>query len=331
MAEAPRDMTETPKLPVSPLIEDVLRRVRLASAVYLRGDFAAPWSLRSADQEALAQVLAPGAKRLVVLHLAVEGSFRITLPTSETALVESGEAVVLPYCDVHSMGSPEIAHPIPVVTLLPKPPWTELPVVARIGGAGAKTRIMCGFLHCDDMLFDPILRALPRLIHLRSTGSAAQWREASLRYMLERANLPGGSELSARIPEMVLVDCLRQYVEAIPPAQSGWLAALKDPLIGPAIARLHAAPAETWNVTRLAHELAVSRSLLAERFTEAVGQSPMRYLAHWRMQLAADFLRTTTLSLAEISARVGYESEATFSRAFKRRFASSPATWRDVT
>jgi AraC-like DNA-binding protein len=331
MAEAPRDMTETLKLPVSPLIEDVLRRVRLASAVYLHGDFAAPWSLCSADQEALAQLVAPGAKRLVVLHLAVEGSFRIALPTSETALVESGEAVVLPYCDVHSMGSPEIANPVPAVTLLPKRPWTELPVEARIDGGGAKTRIMCGFLHCDDMLFDPILRALPRLIHLRSTGSAAQWREASLRYTLERASLPGGAELLARIPEMVLVDCLRQYVEAIPPAQTGWLAALKDPLVGPAIARLHAAPAETWNVTRLAHELAVSRSLLAERFTEAIGQPPMRYLAHWRMQLAADFLRTTTLSLAEIATRVGYESEAAFSRAFKRRFASSPATWRDVT
>jgi hypothetical protein len=255
MAEAPRDMTETPKLPVSPLIEDVLRRVRLASAVYLRGDFAAPWSLRSADQEALAQLVAPGAKRLVVLHLAVEGSFRITLPTSEAALVESGEAVVLPYCDVHSMGSPEIVHPVPVVTLLPKRPWTELPVEAWIDGGGAKTRIMCGFLHCDDMLFDPILRALPRLIHLRSTGSAAQWREASLRYTLERASLPGGSELSARIPEMVLVDCLRQYVEGIPPAQTGWLAALKDPLVGPAIGRLNPRPRSAARSSAGSHRL----------------------------------------------------------------------------
>jgi hypothetical protein len=178
---------------------------------------------------------------------------------------------------IHSVGSPEIAHPVPVVTLLPKPPWTELPVVAQIG-AGAKTGIMCGFLHCDDMLFDPILRALPRLIHLRSTGSSPQCREASLRYLLERANLPGGSELSAQFPKMVLVDCLRQYVEAIRPAQTSWLAALKDPLVGPAIARLRAAPAETWNATRLAHELAVSRSPLAKRFTEAIGQPPMRYL-----------------------------------------------------
>ena len=328
MAETPHDMTETPKLPVSPLIEDVLRRVRLASAMYLRGEFAAPWALHSADQEALARVVAPGAKRLVVLHLAIEGSFRITLPTSETALVEPGEAVVLPYCDVHSMGSPDTEHPVPVVTLLPKPPWTELPVVARIDGGGTKTRIICGFLHCDDMLFDPILRALPRLIHLRSTGSAAQWREASLRYTLERANSPGVSGLSARIPEMVLVDCLRQYVEAVPPGQSGWLAALKDPLIGPALTRLHDAPAETWSVDRLARELAVSRSVLAERFTESIGEPPMRYLTHWRMQLAADFLRTTTLSLAEIATQVGYESEAALSRAFKRRFAAAPATWR---
>ncbi len=329
IAGTPRSMTETPEVAISPLIEDVLRRVRLASAVFLHGDFAAPWSLLSGDQSGLAQIVAPGARRLVALHLAVEGSFHIAIPNGETALVESGEAVVLPYCDLHYMGSPTIEHPpIPVGALLPKPPWPELPVVARIDGEGAKTHIMCGFLHCDDLLFDPILRALPRLIHLRATGAAARWREASLRYAFERSSLADGSELSARIPEMVLVDCLRQYAEAVPSARTGWLAALKDPLVGPAIALLHAAPAEAWSVNRLARELAVSRSVLAERFTEAIGQPPMRYLTHWRMQIAADLLRRTTLSLAEISTRVGYESEAAFSRAFKRRFESSPATWR---
>lgn len=322
-------MTLAPKSPVSSLLEDVLGRVRLVSGVYLRGDFAAPWSLHAADREALAQLVAPGAKRLVVLHLAIEGSFGITLPSGEEAMVESGEGVVLPYGDVHTMGSVLGATSQPIMTVLPKPPWTELPVVARIDGGGARTQILCGFLQCDDILFDPILRALPRLIHLRATGAAGQWREASLRYALERANVPGGSELAARIPEMVLVDALRQYVEAIPPEQTGWLAALNDPLVGPAIALLHADPAEPWSVSRLANELAVSRSLLAERFTEAIGQPPMRYLTYWRMQLAANLLRSTTLSVGEIAARVGYDSEAAFSRAFKRRFESAPATWRD--
>lgn len=329
MSETPASMTVTPNLSMSGLLEDVVRRVKVAGAVFLRGDFAAPWALRSTDQTTLAQVVAPGAKRLVLLHLAVQGSFRITLPTGEAALVAPGEAVVLPYCDVHDMGFPELAEPVPVVQLLPHPPWTELPVVARIDGGGETTQIMCGYLHCDDVLFDPILRALPRLIHLPTTsGAASHWREASLRYSLERAALRDTSAMSARIPEMVLVDCLLQYVLDPESIKAGWLAALADPLLCAALTRLHAAPAESWTVDRLARELAVSRSILADRFTETVGQPPMRYLAQWRLQLASDLLRTTGHSVAEIAERIGYESEAAFSRAFKRRFASAPAIWR---
>ena len=208
MTEAPHDMTQTPSVAAASLIDDILRRVKLASALYLRGDFAAPWALRSPGREEIASVVAPGAKRLVLLHLAVEGSFHVTLPTGETALVGSGEAVMLPYCDEH----------------------------------------------CT---------------------------------------------------------------------------ALKDPLIGPAIAMLHAEPAEAWSVERLAGRLSVSRSVFAERFASAIGQPPMRYLAAWRCKLAADYLRSTTLSLAEIATRIGFDSEAAFGRAFKRRFAASPAAWRN--
>jgi AraC-like DNA-binding protein len=323
-------MTETPDLADKALIEDMLRHVTLASAVYLRGDFAAPWAVDSTDQQAFAQVVAPGAKRLVVLHLAVAGNFIIRLQTGESASVAAGEAVVLPYCDLHTMGSPGVDTAVPFAELLPVPPWTELPLVVGVDGGGEVTRVMCGFLHCDDVLFDPLLRALPRLIHVRATDTAAEWREASLRYWLERSSRPGHSALSARIPEMVLVDCLRQYAESLPAAETGWLAALKDPLIGPAIALLHDASAEAWSVERLAGKLSVSRSVLAERFTRAIGQPPMRYLSQWRLQLAADLLRTTTLSLAEVAQRIGYDSEAAFSRAFKRRFAKAPAAWRDA-
>ena len=265
----------------------------------------------------------------MLLHLAVEGSFRITLHSGETALVAPGEAVVLPYCDVHTMGFPEDVEPVPVVQLLPHPPWTELPVVARINGGGVTTQMVCGYLDCDDVLFDRSCARCRGLIHLRATsGSAAQWREASLRYSVERAAFPGNGPLSVRILETVLVDCLFQYATDAAPTQTGWFAALADPLLGHALTRLHAAPGDRWTVGRLAGELAVSRSILADRFTEMVGQPPMRYLAQWRLQLASDLLRSTDDSLAEIADRIGYESEAAFSRAFKRRFAASPAIWR---
>lgn len=322
-------MTEAPRLD---LLEDVLRRVRLSSAVFLRGEFSAPWGFSSADAATLAQVLAPGARRMVLLHVAVEGMFHISIPSGESAIASAGDAVVLPYCDMHTMRFPDDASPVPIVELLPAPPWKETPVVCQMGGSGAPTRILCGYLHCEDLIFNPVLGALPRLIHLRAPSArASEWRQASLRYMLEQARGagPGAGELLARLPEMVLVDCLRQYIESRPPETTGWLAALKDPVVGRSLVLLHARPERAWTVSELAREVAVSRSILAERFSAALGVAPMRYLTHWRLQIAADLLRTTRPGLAALAARVGYESEEAFSRAFKRHLGVSPAAWRD--
>jgi AraC-like DNA-binding protein len=321
-------MTDTPN-PTSTVLSDVLGRVRLSSAVFLKGEFTAPWSFQSADAAMLAQVVAPGAKRIVLMHMALEGSFHIALETGENALVAAGEAVVLPYCDVHTMGSPTLADPVSIIQLLPMPPWQEYPVVCSIDGGGVRTRAMCGYLHCDDMLFDPLLRALPRLVHVKAAATpAAQWREASLRYALEAGARPGASELSTRIPELVLIECLEQYAATLSIDRGGWLAALRDPMIGRGLALMHAQPTDDWTVERLAQQLGVSRSVLADRFTASVGQPPMKYLAQWRLQLAADLVRSTELGIAEIAGRVGYESEAAFSRAFKRQFGASPAVWR---
>ena len=198
--------------------------------------------------------------------------------------------------------------------------------------ADAPTRVLCGYLHCDDLLFNPVLRALPRLIHVRpSSGEAAQWREASLRYTLEQAGKagPAGAALLARVPELVLVDCLRQYAESLPEKQTGWLAGLRDPVVGRALVLIHAQPDKSWTVTGLARSVAVSRSILAERFRQVLGVSPMRYLSQWRLQLAAGLLRDGGRGVAAVAARVGYESEAAFSRAFKRHLGASPAAWRE--
>jgi AraC-like DNA-binding protein len=312
------------------LLSDVLQRIHLASAVFLRGEFAAPWAFASTDAATLCQIVQPGARRLVLFHVAVEGSFRIELASGEAAVAQPGDAVVLPYCDMHTMGFPPGTPPVPIALLLPAPPWKEMPVV-RISGGGSATRIMCGYLHCDDLLFNPLLRALPRLIHVRpSSSQAAQWREASLRYVLEQADQAGprAAELLARLPELVLVDCLRQYARELPPGEAGWLVALRDPVLGRALTQLHARPAEPWTVTALARRVAVSRSVLADRFAQFLGVSPMRYLAQWRMQLAANLLRDNPhLSMAAVAERVGYESEAAFSRAFKRHLGKSPAAW----
>lgn len=314
------------------LLSDVLQRIHLASAVFLRGEFSAPWAFTSTDEATLRAIVQPQARRLVLFHVAVEGGFHLRLAGGEQATAEAGDAVVLPYCDTHVMGFPADTRPVPIETLVPMPPWNEMPVVVRHGGGGESTQILCGYLHCEDLLFNPVLHALPRLIHVRPASSqAAAWRQASLRYALEQAGQESrrGASLLARLPELVLVDCLRQYARDMPPVRSGWLAALKDPVLGRALVLLHARPAEPWTVTALAQQVAVSRSILADRFVQALGVSPMRYLAQWRMQLAAHLLLDEPqMGLAALAGRVGYESEAAFSRAFKRHLSESPASWR---
>jgi AraC-like DNA-binding protein len=324
-------MTRTPDLlPEAPgskaLIEEALRLVHLSSAVFLRGEFAAPWAFASLGPEEIPAAVCPGAERLVLFHIVLEGRCRVRLETGQEAFPGAGEAVVLPYSDRHVMGHPGGATPVPIAQLLPPPPWTVMPVM-RHGGGGTPTRILCGYLHCDDLLFHPLLRALPPLIHVRpATAPAAEWLRASARYAVDGASRGGGH--GARLPELLLVDCLRQYLEELPAARVGWLAALREPVVGRALSLLHAAPAEPWTVDRLARRVAASRSVLGARFAAALGVPPMRYLTQWRLQVASYLLRSTSATLAEIAGRVGYESEAAFSRAFKRELGVPPAAWR---
>ncbi len=308
------------------LIEDALREVLVSSAVFLRGEFTAPWAFASLGPQEYTAALCPGAERLVLFHIILEGRCRVRLESGEETFPGAGEAVVLPYGDRHVMGDPGNAAPVPVAQLLPPPPWTTMPVM-RYGGGGPPTRILCGYLHCENLLFHPVLRALPPLVHVRpTTAAAAEWLRASARYTLAGAGEGGGP--NARLPELLLVDCLRQYIQGLPAARTGWLAALRDPVVGRALALLHEAPAERWTVARLARRVAVSRSVLGQRFTAVLGTPPIRYLTQWRLQLASHLLRRGGATLLDIAGRVGYESEAAFSRAFKRGLGLSPAAWR---
>jgi AraC-like DNA-binding protein len=205
--------------------------------------------------------------------------------------------------------------------------WTACAASAL--GASTRQKILCGYLHCEDLLFQPLLRALPPLIHVRpQTRAAAAWLRASARYALQETLSWRTAGISARLPELLLIECLRQHVASLPPARTGWLAALRDPIVGQALMLLHASPAGSWTVSRLAREVAVSRSVLGDRFAAVLGQPPMRDLAQWRLQLAAHLLRTTADTLPQIAGRVGYESDAAFSRAFKRGLGEAPASWR---
>ena len=208
-------------------------------------------------------------------------------------------------------------------------PLSEM--TARLDGGGTeRATIVCGFLGCDARPFNPLLGALPRLLHLPGAATKSAWISHFIRVAVEEANLkrPGGEAVLERLSEMMFVDVVRRYLENLPEGQTGWLAGLRDRFVGRALGLLHARPSHAWTIDELGDAVGLSRSALHERFAELVGQPPMQYLTQWRMQVASRLLLESTMNVASIAIETGYESEAAFSRAFKRLVGVPPATWR---
>jgi transcriptional regulator GlxA family with amidase domain len=159
-----------------------------------------------------------------------------------------------------------------------------------------------------------------------SEGLIAQFVRSAV---AEAADKHAGSEsVLTKLSELMFIDVLRRYLEKLPAEQAGWLAGLRDPLVGKALSLLHAKPAHDWTLDELAKQAGLSRSVLAERFMQFVGIPPMQYLAKWRMQIAAELLTGSNVNVGTIAVQIGYESEAAFSRAFKKMIGVPPSAWR---
>ena len=194
---------------------------------------------------------------------------------------------------------------------------------------GADTTVVCGFIGCDLQPFNPLLEALPRMLHLRSGSEDAWIAQFTKQAIFEsRAQRPGGEAMLARMSEMMFVDAVRRYADALPEQSAGWLAGLRDRFVGKALALVHEKPAHDWTIDELGQRVGLSRSALHERFVQLLGVAPMQYLAQWRMQTAARLLLETRSTVAAIALDVGYDSEAAFARAFKRVVGKPPAAWR---
>jgi len=285
-----------------------------------------------ASPNVMAGRLHPGADRLLEFHIIVSGRCWIDGPDGESHVAEPGDIVVVPYGDDHDMHSDEPTECLSFAELVDPPPWDTVPLIT-LGGGGAPTQFVCGYLVSDDPLFDPAMQVFPPVfvVHLADTESR-RWVEASVEYAMQGVisrDGPGGV-LATRLPELVVIEVLKQHLAQAPGADHGWLAALRDPVLAPALAALHAAPDRRWTVGEIAAEAAVSRSALDERFRQVLDRSPIRYLAEWRMHLARELLDTTDATVFAVSRRVGYDSEEAFSRAFKREHGESPAIWRET-
>jgi AraC-like DNA-binding protein len=335
------------------VLSDVLRVVRLTSAVFFTARFSSPWSIESPPPDELARSLRLRAESIAMFHVLVEGRCLVSLGDHAAIRMEAGDVVIFPRGDSHVMSSHVGVRPRPIGTLLPSRPSEEIPRLDH-GGGGEATRFVCGYLHCDQA-FNPLMGALPTLLCVsgrdnnpsksaRSEAKSADrpevvligadgWLATTLRHTVEEADgtHPGGSAMLARLTELLYLDVLRRYMQQLPSGHAGWLAGVKDPEVGRSLRLLHARPERPWTVEDLAHEVGVSRSALAQRFTDLTGEAPMRYLAGWRIQLAKHLILHAALPIAEVADRVGYESEAAFNRAFKRHVGVPPVTWRKGT
>jgi AraC-like DNA-binding protein len=323
-------MTEEPAdLAATPLLQHALQQLRLEGAIFFRSELTEPFAFESTPS-ALADVLHPGAERVILFHIVARGTCWVAGDDGERHWAEAGDVIVLPYGDHHVIGGATPAACVPITELIDPLPWSDLPAI-RHGGGGAPVDLVCGYLVSDDPLFDPVLRVFPSAFVVRMTkGVASGWVQASIDYAATESvpSSASTSLVSTRLPELVLIEVLRHHLASAPAADHGWLAAIRDPVLAPALALLHRDPARRWTVSDLAAGVAVSRSVLDERFRQVLGRSPIRYLTEWRMHLAEELLDTTDLGVVPIARRVGYDSEEAFSRAFKRAHGLAPGRWR---
>jgi len=313
------------------VLSELLRTVRLTGGLMLRGDLSAPWALQTPEPARLASLLSPEARQLMLFHVVAEGDCWIDLADGQRLRLEREDVVVLPYGDQHTMGSDAAHAPLPVEPLLATARVAEGLSVVTHGGGGARTLLFCGYVQCDELMFNPLLKVLPPLLYARAAAEpAGSLLTATVRQLIAaaQASQAGSACMRARLAELLFIEVLRRHIVALPPASFGSMGALNDPMVGRALHLLHARPADRWTVDGLAHQVGTSRSRLAARFKTMLGQPPMQYLTGWRLQLAARLLREGAPGVAAVAARVGYESEAAFNRAFKRHCGEPPATWR---
>ena len=313
-------------------LSDVLRVAHLTGGVFLHADFHAPWCIAArVAPEHCAPALGP-ASHLIIYHYVVEGELliRVDGEDGEDFVLGTGEVVLLPRNDLHLMGSDLSLPPVAGSDII-QPPKDGGLFSIHHGGSGERTRLVCGFLGCDSAEGNPLISTLPPLLKLNlEPGGAAEWIRSTFQYAADEisAGRPGSETVLAKLSELLFVETVRRYAEALPDGQSGWLGGLRDPYVARALALLHSAITRRWTVDDLGREVGLSRSALADRFIRLIGVPPMHYLANWRMQVATQKLRNTSASLAQVAEIVGYDFEAAFSRAFKKTFRVAPATWR---
>lgn len=322
-------------------LSDLLRSVRIRGAVFYYVSCCDQWSAQAPAADEIVDAVMPGSEHVMEYHMIARGSAWVAVSGQSPVKLNSGDIVIFPHGDSHVMSSAPGVEPLRQTAECvysirnePKP----LPIAYHHGvvEAGAPLPVkdaemvaVCGFLGCDIKPFNPLVAALPRILHLPASH-ASDWLSRVIDQAVVESNnpRPGSDAVLEQLSKMMFIDAARRYLDNLPEDATGWLAGLRDRFVGKALDLMHERPAHPWTVDELAQQIGLSRSALHDRFVKFLGDSPMHYLANWRIQLGARLLRETNHNVATIALDVGYDSEAAFSRAFKRLVGAPPAAWR---
>ena len=300
-------------------LSEVLRHARFSANVTLDATAHEPWC-----------VSVPASDPVARAHLLVEGECVVRTSQGDEATLRAGDLVFLPNGDAHLIGSHLEAEATSFSSLVRTPIAGEL-LPVRIGRQGASTHWISLTFACERHMAQPLIAALPRLVFVDLAGAPpVEWLTDELGLVLSSSDAPflGASATRSRLAELVLVEALARYVQGLPPGGQGWLSGLNDRFVGRALALVHGRPSEPWTVERLGRLVGLSRSALADRFSDVMGEPIFAFLTRWRLQLAAEALLVSPRSIASIARDAGYESAGAFSAAFKRTFGKPPSVWR---
>jgi AraC-like DNA-binding protein len=307
-----------PWSPVDPLGE-ALHLLRMNGVFYCRSEFTAPWALAL-----------PTFDACMMFHVVTSGQCWLEVDGAERCLLRPGDLALVPHGEGHQLTSGDGA---PAVKLFdaPRELVSDRYELLRLGGGGAPATVICGVVRFDHPAAQQVIRLLPRMIGVDAWSSPEmEWIQSTLRFMAAEARelRPGGETVITRLADILVIQAIRSWIARDPAAQTGWLGALRDKQIGRAIALVHRDPGRKWTIASLALAVGMSRSAFAARFTQLVGEPAMRYVVRWKMHAAQMWLKDDDATLGELASRLGYESEAAFSRAFKRFVGVSPGTAR---
>jgi len=315
------------------VLSDLLKTVRLTGAAFFEIAAEAPWAVASPPREMILPRILPGADHLIAYHAVTAGRCVANVAGSPPIELQAGEVIVFTHGDPHVMSSsPGMRADPPTTDVLDVAAAAQVPFLINYGSADAiSAKLVCGYLACDARPFNPLIEALPPMMKAGDpNGNDPGWLSQFIRFAVAETaeKRAGGETVLNKLSELMFIDVVRRYIATLPAEKAGWLAGLRDPMVGKALTLIHDKPAHNWTIESLAKQAGLSRSVLAERFAEVVGIPPMHYLAKWRMQIAAELLSGSNANVASIAVRVGYDSEAAFSRAFKKMIGVPPSAWR---